>query len=305
MQLPIHLGNDYPFASKFLDLEGLRYHYLDEGHGRPVLMLHGNPTWSYYYRRLVLALCDRWRVIVPDHIGCGLSDKPADNHYRYTLEQRARDVETLLEHLNITGDLTLVLHDWGGIIGMLYAYWHPERIRRLVLFNTAAFHLPAGKAFPWPLWLFRNTPLGPWLVRGLNLFCLGASQACSTRRLPAAVRRRYLAPYGTWADRIAILRFVQDIPLAPGDRAYALVSEVQSGLHRFREIPTLICWGARDFVFDDHFLRAWGVYLPHAEVHRFDLAGHYVLEDAAEEILPLVRDFLGRTEGSEWRGTRK
>jgi haloalkane dehalogenase len=289
--------NAYPFASHFLDLHGLRYHYLDEGSGEPVLMLHGNPTWSFYYRRLALALRDRWRVIVPDHIGCGLSDKPADTRYRYTLEQRARDVETLLDHLGITKDLTLVLHDWGGIIGMLCAHWRPERIKRLVLFNTAAFHLPAGKPFPWPLWLCRNTPLGPWLVRGLNLFCLGASRVCSTRGLPRDVRHGYLAPYRSWADRIAVLRFVQDIPLAPTDPAYSLVSAVQQGLPRFRDLPALICWGAHDFVFDDHFLRAWQSHLPHAEVHRFAAAGHFVLEDAAEEIIPLVRGFLERTGG--------
>jgi haloalkane dehalogenase len=287
----------YPFMSHFLDLGGLRYHYLDEGRGEPVLMLHGNPTWSFYYRQLVLALRDRYRVIVPDHIGCGRSDKPGDKYYRYTLEQRARDVAKLLDALGIDGNLTLVLHDWGGIIGMLYAHWHPERIKRLILFNTAAFHLPAAKPFPWPLWLCRNTPLGPWLVRGLNLFCLGASRVCSRRGLPADVRRGYLAPYQSWADRIAVLRFVQDIPLSPGDPAYALVSDVQAGLARFRDRPVLVCWGARDFVFDDHFLRAWINHWPQAEIHRFADAGHFVLEDAVGEIIPLVRDFLARTEG--------
>ncbi len=288
---------DYPFVSRFLDLDGLRYHYLDEGAGEPVLMLHGNPTWSFYYRRLAMALRDRYRVIVPDHIGCGLSDKPADDRYPYTLDRRARDVEALLDHLNIKRNLTLVLHDWGGIIGMLCAHRRPERISRLIVFNTAAFHLPAGKVFPWPLWLCRNTPLGPWLVRGLNLFCLGASRVCSRRGLPVAVRRGYLAPYRSWADRIAVLRFVQDIPLAPADPAFALVSDVQAGLAQFRDRPALICWGARDFVFDDQFLRVWRQYLPQAEVHRFADAGHYVLEDAAEEIVPLVQGFLDRTGG--------
>jgi haloalkane dehalogenase len=191
-----------------------------------------------------------------------------------------------------------VLHDWGGAIGMLYAHWHPEWIKRLVIFNTGAFHLPRAKSFPWPLWLCRNTPFGPLLVRGLNLFCLAASQWCSTRGLSGSVRRGYLAPYNSWANRIGVLRFVQDIPLAPTDAAYGLVREVEMGLPGFRGLPVLICWGARDFVFDDHFLRAWTTHLPQAEVHRFADAGHYVLEDAAERIIPLVQDFLARTGGA-------
>lgn len=290
------MKQQYPFVGQYMNLNGLRYHYLDEGQGEPVLMLHGNPTWSFYYRRLVLALRPRYRTIVPDHIGCGLSDKPGDTQYCYTLERRARDVEALVDHLGFSDKVTLVLHDWGGAIGMLYAHWHPERIRRLVLFNTAAFHLPPGQPFPWTLWLFRNTPLGPPLVRGLNLFCWGASRFCATRGLEPGVRRAYLAPYDSWHNRIAVLRFVQDIPLASGDSAYQLLSEVERGLHQFKDLPTLICWGGRDFVFTDQFLQIWQRHLPDAEVHRFPDAGHYVLEDAVEEILPLVERFLAHTE---------
>src|SRR5262245_42431913 len=103
----------YPFTGHFLNLNGLRYHYLDEGRGSPIVMLHGNPTWSFYYRNLVIALRDNHRTIVPDHIGCGLSDKPADSQYRYTLSERVSNLERLLEHLDIENDITLVLHDWG------------------------------------------------------------------------------------------------------------------------------------------------------------------------------------------------
>jgi haloalkane dehalogenase len=278
----------------YLDLHGLRYHYLDEGRGEPVVMLHGNPTWSFYYRDLVRGLRDDYRTVVPDHIGCGRSDKPDDSHYPYTLERRVRDLEALLDHLGLCEDLTLVLHDWGGMIGMAFASRHPERVRRLVVLNTAAFRLPHGKRLPWSLWLCRDTPLGPLLVRGLNLFCRGAARFCARRRLPPAVRAGYLAPYDSWRNRIAVLRFVQDIPLRPGDPAYDLVSEVQDGLHRFRGRPMLVCWGGRDFVFDADFLAEWQRRFPEAEVHGFPDAGHYVLEDAGAAIVPLVRDFLKR-----------
>ncbi len=285
----------YPFVGSYLDLDGIRRHYLDEGSGDPVVMLHGNPTWSFYYRNLVLALRGSCRTIVPDHVGCGFSDKPDATRYDYTLRRRVEDLEILLDHLGVTKDITLVLHDWGGMIGMAYAVRHPERIRRLVLLNTGAFHLPVAKTFPTSISLCRNTPLGPFLIRRLNVFSRAAASWCCTRRpMSAEVRAGYLAPYDSWDNRIAVLRFVQDIPLKPGDPSYDLVSETQRGLHHFQKTPTLICWGEKDFVFDRHFLAAWERLLPAAEVHRFPDAGHYVLEDAAEEIAPLVEGFLAR-----------
>src|SRR5262245_53540068 len=151
----------YPFSGHYLDLGGLRYHYLDEGRGEPLVMLHGNPTWSFYYRNLVLGLRDAYRTIVPDHIGCGLSDKPDDARYEYSLRQRVADLETLLDHLELRENLTLVLHDWGGMIGMAFAHRYLERIKRLILLNTAAFPLPPAKRLPWSLWWCRTPLAGP------------------------------------------------------------------------------------------------------------------------------------------------
>jgi haloalkane dehalogenase len=282
-----------PFAHHHLRLGGLRYHYVDEGEGRPVVMVHGNPTWSFYYRRLISALRGDFRTIVPDHIGCGLSDKPNDSGYSYTLKSRVDDLEALLNHLGVREDITLIVHDWGGMIGMAYASRYPERIARLVVFNTAAFHLPANKKLPWTLRACRNPLLGAPLVRGLGAFHRAAARLCPTRRpLTQDVREAYTAPYDSWNHRIAVLRFVQDIPIKPRDQAYDIVSEVQGGLGRFAATPMLICWGQKDFVFDDDFLREWTRHFPKADVHRFPDAGHYVLEDAHEEIVPLVKSFL-------------
>jgi len=287
----------YPFTSHCLDLDGLQYHYLDEGNGEPVVMLHGNPTWSIYYRNLVQALRDTYRCIVPDHMGCGLSDKPGDDRYDYTLKQRIDDLEALLEHLGITENITLVVHDWGGMIGMAYAARHPERIRRFVIFNTSIGHLPKSKMFPWPLWIVRNTRVGAFLVRGFNAFSRVASHVCCRRkRMPKELRDAYCRPYDSWANRIATLRFVQDIPLVRGDRSYAIVTEVASSTRHFQDLPMLICWGLKDFVFSYHFLDEWGRHFPKAEVHRFADCGHYILEDAAEEVIPLVQNFLRRSD---------
>ncbi len=284
----------YPFTGSRLNLDGLSLHFLDEGSGDPVLMLHGNPTWSFFYRNLVLGLRTQCRTIVPDHMGCGLSDKPDDRRYEFTLERRVQDLEALIAHLNLEGPITLVLHDWGGMIGMAYAARHPERIARLVLLNTAAFHLPETKKLPRSLWMCRHTKLDDFLIRRSGLFCRLVTRWGCCNPMSETVRDGYLSPHESGERRLAHLRFVQDIPLQPGDRSYARVSEVQAKLAGFRKIPTLVCWGDKDFVFDHHFLAVWRKTLPEAEVHQFPQAGHLVLEDAGEEILSLIQNFFQR-----------
>tara|TARA_Y100001934_G_scaffold273214_1_gene363038 strand:+ start:91 stop:969 length:879 start_codon:yes stop_codon:yes gene_type:complete len=283
----------YPFSGKYVTVNGHRLHYLDEGSGPPVLMLHGNPSWSIYYRNLVTALQENWRCIVPDHIGCGYSDKPSSQEYDYSFLQRAKDIEALLDELGISEPITLVLHDWGGLIGMTYATKYIERIARVVLLNTAAFHLPETKKFPAALALARNTSLGSFLIRGFNAFSRGAAWVgCKRKPMGKELRDAYCAPYDSWNNRVATLRFVQDIPLKPEDRGYAELTQVQETLPRLQSKPTLICWGLKDFVFDRHFLERWEEILPEAQVHRFDDCGHYVLEDASDEVIPLIKDFL-------------
>jgi len=285
----------YPFDGKYHEIDGIRMHYLDEGAGEPVVCVHGNPTWSFHYRKLVLALRDQYRVIVPDHVGCGLSDVPADEDYDYTLRRRIDDLESLIDHLDL-GPVNLVVHDWGGAIGTGWAVRHPELLRRLVILNTAAFHLPPDKPLPWQLWFVRNTPLGALMVRGANAFARGASMvACTRKRLSKAERDAYCAPYDGWGNRLATLRFVQDIPLHEGDPAYATISEIEGALPALADRPILVCWGLRDFVFDHHFLAEWRRIFPDAQVHDFPDCGHYVLEDAEEEIIVLVQEFLLET----------
>jgi len=277
--------------AQVFDRGGLAMAYVDEGQGAPILMVHGNPTWSYYYRNLVAAMSPTHRCVAPDHIGCGRSDKPDDRRYAYTLASRIDDLQALVEHLDLRG-VTLVVHDWGGAIGLGWAGRAPERVDRIVVLNTAAFGLPPGKRFPWTLRLARLPGLGAVLVRGANAFVEGTIRFGVHRRLAPEVAAGYRAPYRTWADRIAVHRFVQDIPLRPGDRAYPTLQEVTAGLDRLRDKPMLVAWGLRDFVFDATFLEAWIHRFPAAEVHRFHDAGHLVLEDAGRRIIALVRSFV-------------
>lgn len=274
-------------------MHGLRYHYLDEGAGPPVVMLHGNPTWSFYFRHLICGLRDFCRVIVPDHMGCGLSDKPRLGDYDFRLQSRVDDLERLLDFLGIRRGITLVMHDWGGMIGMAWAMRHPQRIARLVILNTAAFLPPAGKKLPLRLQLVRRGgPLAAGMVLGFNLFARGAVYMAPAKPLPPDIRRALLAPYATPTSRLATLWFVRDIPVTPRDPGYELVKRVERGLGRFKNRPALICWGARDFVFDTDYLDAWRRRLPQAEVQVFENAGHYLLEDAPRAITARVRHFL-------------
>jgi len=293
---PFDLGpfrDQYPWDSHWFERDGLRMHYLDEGTGEPLVMVHGNPSWSFFWRSLVAGLSDTWRTVVPDHIGMGLSDKPGDDRYHYTLSTRVDDLEALLDHLGLHEDITLVLHDWGGMIGLAFAARHPGRVKRLVLTNPAGFSLPEGLAIPWQLWLIKNLPFAV-PVRGFNAFCRGATAMCSTRPggLGPQVKAAFLAPYDSWANRIAVHRFVQDIPLRPGDPAWDVVKGVEDYLPQLADLPVQILWGEQDFVFDQHFLAEWRRRLPGAEFHTFPGCGHYLLEDAHEQVTPLVRTFL-------------
>ena len=278
----------YPFESRTLHLGPHRYHYLDEGKGEPLLMVHGNPTWSFYYRNLINAFYSSHRCVVPDHMGCGLSDKP--QNYPYTLATHIDNLERLVEHLNLK-ELNLLVHDWGGAIGLGFAIRQPERIKRILLLNTAAFldsQLPLSIAF------CRLPILGVLAIRVFNLFARGALlRAIKKRnRLTQEVRAGYLNPYNSFFSRVAHLRFVQDIPMSPAVESYPIVKSIQSQLKRFRQNPILILWGMKDFCFNQHFLNRWREIFPEADIHEFSDAGHYVVEDAYERMVPLINKFL-------------
>jgi cis-3-alkyl-4-acyloxetan-2-one decarboxylase len=281
---------EYPFASHELKFDGLRYHYIDEGSGPTLLFVHGNPTWSFAFRNLIKALAPRYRVLAVDHIGCGFSDKP--QNYPYRLAHHVANLERFVAELGLR-DITLFAHDWGGAIGMGVATRLPERFSRFVLFNTAAFR---SQRIPLRIAVCRIPGLGAIGVRGLNLFSRAALRMAVARpeRLTSAVRRGYLAPYDNWHDRVAVLRFVQDIPLSPSHPSYDTLVAIEEGLPKLRERPILFVWGERDWCFTTEFLDEFLRRFPDAETMRLPDAGHYVFEDAVEPILARVQEFLAR-----------
>jgi len=286
----------YPFASHWFRRGRLQMHYLDEGDGDPVVCVHGNPTWSFFFREVVKALAPQHRVVVPDHMGFGLSSRPGDREFTFTLRSHVDNLEALLDELGLARNVTLVLHDWGGMFGMGVACRRPERISRIVALNTAAFLMPPGKRLPLSLHFVKSVPVVPeLLVRRFNLFARTAARVAVTRPLPAAVRRAYVDPYQGWRAGLATLRSVQDIPLSPRDRSYATGAWIADNVGQFRDRPMLVCWGERDWVFDHAVYAEWQRRFPGAEYHTFPGAGHYVLEDASGPIVELIRAFLART----------
>ena len=282
---------EYPFQPRFLKVDGQSLAYLDEGQGPVVVMVHGNPSWSYLYRNLITALRDGYRCIVPDHLGCGFSDKPAA--YPYRLRNHVENLECLLEALAIDR-CTLVVHDWGGAIGMGWAGRHPERVAGVVVLNTAAFPSPR---LPLRIAVCRWPILGSLLVRGLNGFARAATVMAVTRPMRPEIAQGFLAPYNSWRNRNAVHRFVEDIPMDSSHPSWKTLVEIEQSLPHLQHCPLLLCWGGRDFCFNDAFFEEWQQRFPAAEAHYFADAGHYVLEDALTDILPLIKGFLKRTAG--------
>jgi haloalkane dehalogenase len=289
-ELPDWLRRLYPFEPKAFLCGQARMSYLDEGPrtDEAVLLLHGNPTWSFYYRDLVRELTAAGcRCVAPDHLGMGLSDKPQD--YPYGLRTHIDNLAGLVEFLGLRR-VHLVVHDWGGAIGFGWAARNPEKIGRIVILNTAAFPAPR---IPLRINLGRIPLLGEWVIRGLNGFVRPATTMTMHRRtLSADAKRGYLFPYDSWANRIGVARFVADIPMRRDHPSRATLEEAERGLERFKDRPAMIVWGGADFCFTRWFFNRWLEIFPQATAYHLSDAGHYILEDAGEEVRPLIKAFL-------------
>jgi pimeloyl-ACP methyl ester carboxylesterase len=283
----------YPFDSNFLNIKGHKLHYVDQGKGPALVMVHGNPTWSFYYRNLITHLSKNFRTIVPDHIGCGFSDKPDACDYDYTLASRISDLDELINSLCPDEKICLIVHDWGGMIGLAWALDNLDRIDKIVITNTAGFLLPKDKRFPLRLWLIKYLSwFGVPAVLGLNAFARGALYMGSNTPLSPSVKKGLTAPYNSWKNRIATLKFVQDIPIDKKDKSFCIVDHVDKHLTQLNEEQLLFLWGAKDFVFDLTFFNEFKQRFPRAKSHLFKDAGHYLFEDKPEETLERIKSFL-------------
>ena len=283
--IPQELKSEYPFPSHFLETPGgHRLHYVDEGEGRPFLFVHGNPTWSFYFRKLIGHFSRSMRTVACDHIGCGLSDKPQD--FAYRLQQHIEHLEQLVLELDLK-DIRLLVHDWGGAIGLGVAGRHPERFSELVISNTAAFR---SQRMPWLLKIAKSPHIGQFLIRRFNAFAgltpsLGAADP---DRISALARQGFLLPYDSWESRIATYRFVADIPLDQSHPSYSTLTEVEENLAALRDLPTLLLWGEKDWVFTTHFMSRFLDFFPEAKAHSYPDCGHLLIEEKPGRVIAAI-----------------
>lgn len=266
-------------------------HYVDVGSGDPLVMLHGDPTWGYLYRAFIPRLSERARCIVPDHMGMGKSGVPA-TPYPYRLEHHIANLEALLLSLDVR-DVTLVLHDWGGPVGLGFAVRHAARIKRLILMNTWAFARWPGGPLPRLLEIIRS-PRGEAFVLAKNGYVRPAllGTTAHPQHLTDTVMAAYLAPFPTPESRRALLCWSRDIPFAAGDPSYDEMQRIEAGLSRFAAIPVLLLWGMQDPVLPPSVLRTWQKVYPHATTSEIDEASHFLQEDAPDRVLDAIVRFL-------------
>ncbi len=270
-------------------------HYIDQQDSakaaETILMVHGNPTWSFYWRRLIGSLSADNRVVAVDHLGCGLSDKPVD--YDYCLKSHVDNLCRLIDGLDLS-QVTLMAHDWGGAIGLGALLARKERFKRIILFNTAAFPPPF---IPFRIRVCRWPTRGKDWRPGLQSVCQGSDLRWRPSRqggLPKTIADGFLFPYDSWQHRIAIYQFVKDIPLTNRHRTWAKLERIEAGLAGLAEWPIMLMWGMKDWCFRPQCLERLRQHWPAAVVHEVADAGHYVVEDAADQVEQRVNEFLGQ-----------
>ncbi|MGE5224799.1 MAG: alpha/beta fold hydrolase [Omnitrophica WOR_2 bacterium] len=276
---------EYPFQPHYLQLGAGRMHYVDEGQGEPVLMVHGTPTWSFLYRHLINGLIPDYRVIAPDHIGFGLSDKP--KAWSYLPREHARNLAALIEALSLK-DITLVVHDFGGPIGLSYAIEHPENIRRIVIMNTFCWSLRGDPAFERPNQIFNNA-FGRFAYTRLNfspVFMIRAAWG-DKRKLTRDIHRHYTQALPTPSDRQGTWVFLQEL-IGSSD----WYESIWNHRENIRNKPALIVWGMKDIAFKEKELKRWEELFPQAQVIRFSEAGHFLQEEEGPQIASLIRSFI-------------
>ena len=289
----------WPYEPRWFDSPDGKMHYVDEGprDGKPVVLVHGNPTWGYLYRNFIGPLTDAgYRAIVPDHLGFGRSDKPDDVEL-YRIPRHADRLEALLESLDLS-DATVVPQDWGGPISLAWATRHPERVRSLCILNTFAHRTREKIKLPLPLRLFRTRGIGEVMVKRLDLFkrvFLFRDGVTKRDRITDVVKAAYRAPHPSYSSRTPILVFPREIPVDPSDPVSDFNAGVESGLEHFRDKPVKIVWAMKDIAFTPEILdQVWMQTFPDAEVTKIDDAGHYLQEDAHETIVPELLELLAR-----------
>ena len=279
---------EYPFLSNFINLDMGRMHYIDEGSGETIVMCHGNPTWSFLYRHLIKGLSSYYRCVAMDYIGFGLSDKPPE--WSYLPQEQAHNVESLIDRLGLK-NITLVVQDWGGPIGLSYALRHPDNVKRLVILNTWLWSVKGVREFEFFSELMGG-PIGRFLIKRFNFFAGPVMKyvTTDTAKLDQATHRHYLEPLANAAERKGSWVFPKHI-IAASDWLDMLWSQREG----IQNIPTLLLWGMNDPSFKERELTRFESIFSNFETIRFDDVGHFVQEEKKEELVPFITEFMAAT----------
>lgn len=277
---------EYPFAHNYLTVDGAQLHYIDEGQGEVILFVHGTPSWSFEFRNVIKYLSKKYRCIALDHIGFGLSDKPAG--YDYSIQNHTATLLKLINHLQLN-QFTMLVHDFGGIIGLAAAEQIPDKISKLIILNTWCRSIqdePEYKKMKGIL----GSPLMPFLYRYFNFsakYILPAAFGERSRLTPE-VHQQYLKPFGNAGERNGTVAFAKS--LLRDQDYYASIGKM---LPVLKNKPVLIIWGMKDaFITEKHLLWMQEQF-PAAEVVKYEDAGHFVLEEKSVVAGPVIEAFLG------------
>ncbi len=288
----------YPFTSRYVDVGGFKMHYVDEGRGPVVLLIHGNPTWSFYYRDLIKRLSTTCRVIAPDHVGCGLSDRPKGKHFR--AKDRVAHLKALVDHLGLSS-YSIVMHDWGGAIGTTLAIQNLAAVEKLVYFNTT---LTETESLPFFIRLSARPPMGRFITQSTKIFLKLATDFGVGKKLPKRVKQGYLFPYRSRKDRVAIWDFVQDIPFNIDHPTYIGMMDIGRAVPELAKKPIKIMWGLKDPCFHSEMLTQLVRLFPNAEVTEYPNASHLVVEDETDSISRALEEFIQRRDNEVSKPTR-
>jgi len=278
--------NEYPFESRFFDLPMGKIHFVDEGQGdQTIVMVHGNPSWSFLYRHLIKGLSGKYRCIALDHIGFGLSDKPAD--WSYLPKEHANNLEALIDNLGLE-NITLVVQDWGGPIGLSYALKHPQNVKRIIIMNSWMWPMKGDPHFE-KFSGFMGGMVGRFLIKNFNFFArVVLKQAFGDKsRLTRGIHNHYLKALESRHDRKGSWVFPKEI-IASND----WLTELWEQKDKIAQKPALILWGKKDIAFRDKELSVWSETFTHAHIVKFEDVGHYVQEEKGDALCPIIMDFL-------------
>ncbi len=278
----------FPFKPNFKEINGFQMHYVDEGEGQPIVCVHGEPMWGYLYRKFIPPLSESNRVVVPDHMGFGKSDTPQDKPY--TLAQHVDNFTKLILELDLK-DVTLVFQDYGGPISFGFATAHPNRVKRLVIMNTAIGVLRAGTR----TWISDMEEKGIYedILSDMGNFIprMFASTLVNGTTNETMIRA-YAAPFPDRVSCIGAIAFPRDIPVGNDHPSAGTMRSIQKKLNLLRDKAKIIIWGMQDPIFPERVLDWWKKIYPNTESHELTEAGHFLQEDAPEKIIAIIRGFL-------------